>query len=53
MASLILSPFQKLNKIISQNIDSSKAEKYKEQADLIMAYMYSPELLKEQNMYYF
>ncbi|MBQ7287752.1 MAG: NFACT family protein, partial [Candidatus Gastranaerophilales bacterium] len=41
---------KKLNKIISQNIDSSKAEKYKEQADLIMAYMYSPELFKKQNI---
>ena len=37
---------KKLSKIISNKVDSSKADKYKENADLIMAYMYSnPEML--------
>jgi len=38
---------KKLSKIISITPDSSKADKYKENADLIMAYMYSnPDMLK-------
>lgn len=39
---------KKLSKIISITPDSKKADKYKQNADLIMAYMYSnPDLLKD------
>ncbi|MBQ8636276.1 NFACT family protein [bacterium] len=41
---------KKLSKTILLQIDNKKAEKYKEKADLIMAYMYSPELLKEYDV---
>jgi len=41
---------KKLYKIISISPDYKKVQNYKEKADLIMAYMYSPEILKEYNI---
>lgn len=41
---------KKLSKMASIIPDSSKAEKYKENADLIMSYLYYPDGLKEYNI---